>query len=243
LSVDARLVLPGNVYNFSPDAGARIGEEAAQEPVTRKGKIRVEMEEMIASAGKLGLKSLIVRVGDFFGPHSSSSWFNEAMVSKGKPLTRVTYPGDPNIGHAWVYLPDLGETVAALLDQEQRLAQVDRFHMAGHYVDRGIEMAEATLRVAGLPKEKIKNLPWIAFYLLAPFVTFMREALEMRYLWKKPIGLNNAKLVAFLGAEPHTSLETAIRDTLVQLKCLPTPAAIQPATALTSGAKRSAATL
>ena len=43
----ARLVVPGNVYNFAPDAGAAIGEDAPQDPVTRKGAIRVEMERRL----------------------------------------------------------------------------------------------------------------------------------------------------------------------------------------------------
>src|ERR1700733_14591479 len=43
----ARLVIPGNVYNFAPDAGPAIGEDAPQVPVTRKGKIRVEMERRL----------------------------------------------------------------------------------------------------------------------------------------------------------------------------------------------------
>src|SRR5579871_4900984 len=36
----ARLVVPGSVYNFTPDAGPAIGEDAPQQPVTRKGKLR-----------------------------------------------------------------------------------------------------------------------------------------------------------------------------------------------------------
>jgi hypothetical protein len=42
----------------------------------------------------------------------------------------------------------------------------------------------------------------------------------MRYLWNKPIGLDNAKLTAFLGEEPHTALETALRATLADMDCL-----------------------
>ena len=34
----ARVVLPGNVYNFGPDAGAVVAENAPQHPQTRKAK-------------------------------------------------------------------------------------------------------------------------------------------------------------------------------------------------------------
>lgn len=40
----ALVVLPGTVYNYGPDAFPLIAEEAAQQPVTRKGAIRVAME-------------------------------------------------------------------------------------------------------------------------------------------------------------------------------------------------------
>jgi hypothetical protein len=36
-----------------------------------------------------------------------------------------------------------------------------------------------------------------------------------------PVRLDNAKLIAFLGAEPHTPIDAAVRATLVGLRCLP----------------------
>jgi len=43
-AANARLVLPGTVYNFGPNLPVLLDEAAPQEPVTRKGKIRVAME-------------------------------------------------------------------------------------------------------------------------------------------------------------------------------------------------------
>jgi nucleoside-diphosphate-sugar epimerase len=60
--------------------------------------------------------------------------------------------------------------------------------------------------------------------LLAPFVETFREMLEMRYLWREPLQLDSSKLVAFLGSEPHTPLDVALRETLSGLGCLPTEA-------------------
>src|SRR5665213_2437870 len=55
----ARIVFPGNVYNYAPDAGAAIAEDAPQAPVTRKGQIRVEMERALRRAAGEGAKVLI----------------------------------------------------------------------------------------------------------------------------------------------------------------------------------------
>jgi hypothetical protein len=44
--------------------------------------------------------------------------------------------------------------------------------------------------------------------------------LEMRYLWTESLELDNEKLVAFLGREPHTPLDRALRETLQGLGCI-----------------------
>src|SRR6185437_7009600 len=46
----ARIVLPGTVYNYGPDAFPLVSEEASQNPTTRKGAIRVEMERRLRTA-------------------------------------------------------------------------------------------------------------------------------------------------------------------------------------------------
>jgi hypothetical protein len=49
--------------------------------------------------------------------------------------------------------------------------------------------------------------------------------MEMRYLWKRPLRLDNSKLVKVLGSEPHTPLDQAVRESLEGLGCLPAAAA------------------
>jgi nucleoside-diphosphate-sugar epimerase len=61
----ALVVLPGTVYNYGPDAFPLIAEAAAQQPVTRKGAIRVEMEQALEDYVQRGGRALIVRAGDF----------------------------------------------------------------------------------------------------------------------------------------------------------------------------------
>ena len=218
----ARLVLPGTVYNFGPDAPDRVDESTPQNPVTRKGKIRVAMEERLLAASRDGVPVLIVRAGDFFGPRAGNSWFSQGLVKPNRPLSSVAYPGQRDIGHAWAYLPDLALTIARLLDRADHLSSFEVFHFGGHSFEKGVELAEAIRRVAGLPRAPIRRFPWFAIYALAPFVETFREMLEMRYLWSRSLLLDNRKLVAFLGEEPHTPLDEALRTTLTGLGCLPT---------------------
>jgi len=232
----ARLVFPGTVYNYGPETFPLIAETAPQKPRTRKGAIRVAMEERLKRAAEEGTPVLIVRAGDFFGPHATqNNWFGQGIVKPSKPLRSVAYPGSHKVGHAWAFLPDLAETIARLVDREAELAAFDTFHFGGHWFDEGVEIARATARVAGIPKARIKTVPWFAIHLLAPFSETFREMLEMRYLWKKPLQLDNRKLVAFLGQEPHTPLDCALRVTLTGLGCLTSETNASPAQRLIEG--------
>ncbi|HEY0466152.1 MAG TPA: SDR family NAD(P)-dependent oxidoreductase [Polyangiaceae bacterium] len=216
----ARLVFPGTVYNFGPETFPRVAESAPQQPRTRKGAIRVAMEQRLAQAAREGVPVLIVRAGDFFGSAGKNNWFSQGLVIPGRPLRWLLYPGKREVGHAWAYLPDLAETIARLVEREAELGAFETFHFGGHWFERGVEITEATRRVAGVPKARIWSFPWFAVYLLAPFVETCREMIEMRYLWKSALALDNTKLLDFLGEEPHTPIDDALRTTLQELGCV-----------------------
>jgi nucleoside-diphosphate-sugar epimerase len=215
----ARIVLPGSIYNFGPDAFPVLREDSPQHPVTRKGAIRVAMEQRLQAAAAGGAPVLIVRAGDFFGPTTSgNSVFSAAMVERGKPVGRIVDPS--RTSHGWAYLPDLAETIARLIDRESDLATFERFHFAGHQLAKG-EMAAAIRRAVGNPNLHVWPFPWFIVFGLSPFVTLFRETKEMRYLWREPIVMDGSRLKAFLGdALPATPLDDAVRTTLVGLGCL-----------------------
>jgi nucleoside-diphosphate-sugar epimerase len=81
-------------------------------------------------------------------------------------------------------------------------------------------MIEAIRKAAGNPNIKVRKMPWKLMLALSPFVPLFRELTEMRYLWNVPIRMDNERLKAVLGAEPHTPLDIAVRKTLIGLRCL-----------------------
>jgi len=210
----ARVVLPGTVYNFGPDAFGHLDETAPQAPLTRKGKIRVELERRLEQSG---VKSLIVRAGDFFGPQAGNNWFAQ-LAKPGKAVRSIAYPGRRGVGHQWAYLPDVAETMVQLLERDT-LADFARFHMHGHWDADGTQMIAAIRRAVG-GDVRVRWFPWPLVRLASPFVPLFHELLEMRYLWTTPVELRNDRLVAELGAEPHTPIDEAVRTTLAGLGCL-----------------------
>lgn len=202
-----RILFPGTVYNYGPDAFPRIDERSPQNPRSRKGAIRVKMEQALRDAG---VPVLIVRCGDFFGPKPGNNWLSQGIVKAARPIASVLYPGPLGIPHAWAYLPDVAETFVRLLATD--LGPFEVFQMKGHEVT-GHELV-AGLEAAAGRTLKVSRLPWPALALAAPFNETLREMREMRYLWDEPVLLDDRRLVRQLGAEPRTPLAEALRIAL-----------------------------
>ncbi|UTV56858.1 NAD-dependent epimerase/dehydratase family protein [Burkholderia arboris] len=220
-AAQATIVLPGTIYNFGADAFPVLREDAPQHPSTRKGAIRVEMERRLQDASEHGVRAIVVRAGDFFGPHLGNSWFSQGLIKPGRPVAAISVPSR-GIGHQWSYVPDVARTMLELIERRETLEPFARFHLGGHWDEDGTQMALAVQRVAqrhGM-RPALRNFPWWIVWAAAPFVTTLRELLEMRYLWREPIRMDNARVTAVLGREPVTPLDTAVEATLAGLGCL-----------------------
>ena len=215
----ARILLPGTIYNYGPDAYPLLAEDSPQHPVTRKGKIRVELERHLQAAGAEGVQTLVLRAGDFFGPRAGNNWFSQGLVKPGSPVRSVTYPGASGVGHSWAYLPDVAETFARLAEYPSSHA-FETFHFEGHWDADGTAVIAAIRRAVGDPSLRVNALPWPLLWLAAPFNETMRELLEMKPLWTTSVRLDNHKLLRVLGTEPRTPLDEAVAATLRGLGAL-----------------------
>lgn len=217
----AMVLLPGTIYNFGPDAFPLLQETSPQNPVTAKGRIRAEMERRLEAASEKGVRVIILRAGDFFGPGAANNWFSQGLVTPGKPVASITYPGSKGTGHQWAYLPDVAETMARLVDRRAMLPVFAVYHMQGFWDDDGTKMVAAIRRASGNPRAKVKAFPWWLMPFVAPFVPLLKELREMRYIWQEPLRMPNDRLIAAIGAEPWTPIDEAVRTTLAGLGCLP----------------------
>ena len=98
------------------------------------------------------------------------------------------------------------------------------FNFGGHWFERGVELAAG--RVAAWPNSSrgpIKapssgSIVIASRALSCPY--FARLSGDALPLERGPLRLDNAKLVAFLGEEPHTPLDQAVAVALDTLGCL-----------------------
>jgi hypothetical protein len=123
----------------------------------------------------------------------------------------------------------MAETLARILEREEELADFEMFHFAGHWLANPGDLAAAARRVTGDATIPIRPFPYPVIIALSPFVTMFRELLEMRYLWRRPIGLDGRKLRAFLGDVPTTPLDAAVRESLADLDVTPIEESAKPA--------------
>ena len=212
----ATLMLPGNVYNFGDTLAAVLTEESPQNPTNRKGEIRCAME---AAMCEEGLRSIVVRAGDFFGGDGMGTWFDQAVVKdirKGK----ITYPGALNVIHEWAYLPDLAQTFVLLAQVRGTLAPHDTFHFPGHaitgqaLVDRLTQSARALNILAADQQTRIGTIPWPLVRLVGLVHPMWRELARMRYLWQRPHQLASTRLGQVIGTVPHTPMPQALTHAL-----------------------------
>ncbi len=120
----ATLIFPGNLYNYGAGMPARIDETTSMHPTSRKGAIRVAIETRMRGAAEGGLRTIVVRAGDYLGGEGRGSWFDRIIV-KGIAAGRLTYPGPLDTMHEWAYLPDVAQAMVQLAERRERLAVCD----------------------------------------------------------------------------------------------------------------------
>ena len=195
----------------------RLHVDTPQQPSTRKGRIRRDMESELEQRAARRLRSVVLRAGDFYGA-GTGSWFDMA-ITKSLPQGKLVYPGPLGVPHAWAYLPDLARAFVALADRaaQGELPAFSRFHFAGHTTTGealldGIENAAKSLDLQPAGGFRRGGFPWPVLRLGGLVWPMWRELVEMAYLWRVPHALEGD-----VPLTPSTPLELALRDTLVAL--------------------------
>lgn len=181
-ALGATLMFPGNVYNYGAAMPDVLRSDTPQHAETRKGRIRINMEQAIEDATHSGMQGIVIRAGDFFGCNTGS-WFDQA-IAKDLPQGKLTYPGPLDLPHAWAYVPDLARTFVRVAEARAGLRRFERVHFAGHTVS-GHEVIASIERLMGRAL-KVGRLPWPLIRAVGLVKPLWRELAEMSYLWQRP---------------------------------------------------------
>lgn len=213
----------GNVYNFGRTIHEGMREDDAFSADVRKGALRNEMEGLFRTAAETeGLKTIILRAGDFFGGSGTGSWFDLAIADKVDKGT-FTWPGPMGRVHAFAYLPDLARAFVTLGEAIDTLPAFDTYHFEGHAVT-GATFKAAMERATGRSL-KTAGFPWWLIRIAGTVKPIMRELARMSYLWDVAHSLDGTKFRDRFGAPVTTPLDAAIAESLAALGKMPTPRA------------------
>ena len=213
--LNARLVLPGNVYAYGSTMPEVLREDTPVCPDTEMGRIRQAMEvELAAAARRRELSSVVLRAGNFFGA-GQGSWLDQAMLTQ-LHRGRLVYPGPMDVPVAWAYLPDLAQALVAVAQAWGARAGFDTLHFQGHTLS-GHDWQAGLEAMTGKPTLRPSSLPWGLMRLAGVFKPEWAALAEGRYLWERPHRLDHAELERRIGREPHTPFAQALAQSLADL--------------------------
>ena len=203
------LMVPGNVYNFGSELPLLLTENTPFIADNEKAILRINMEKTIAAAAEQGVKSVVIRAGDFIG--ANGTWLDMA-ITKSLHKNIVINMGPTDLAHAWAYLPDLAEVFVRIAEKRSELSAYQVFHYAG-ITASGQELHHALEKITGRSLKR-KPMQWWVITIIAMFSPLLRSVLKMRYLWQRPHRLIGTKLENFIGLVPTASLQEALAATL-----------------------------
>lgn len=200
----ATVIVPGNVYVFGEQTPAPWSERTPHGATNGLGRVRIAMEAAYRASG---VRTIVLRAGDFIDSSASGNWFDRILVAR---LDRgvVQYPGNPDIPHAWAWLPDVARAAVLLAEQRESLPAFTDVPFPG-YTLTGRELVAALSRVTGR-ELRLKRFSYLPLHLLRPVWPMARRLVEMSYLWRRPHWLDGERFKQLVPGFRDTQLEAAL---------------------------------
>jgi nucleoside-diphosphate-sugar epimerase len=203
----AKLVFFDNIYMYDPTNLDPITEEHPINPSSKKGKVRADIAQMIWDAvRKDGIKALIARSSDFYGPSiKNTSVLTETVfkpLSKGK---KASWMGSAKFRHSYTYTVDAGKATALLGNTSDAYGQVWHLPTAPDPFT-GKEWSEIIAKQLGVtPKYRVVNKFLVR--IIGIFVPIMKEMVEMMYQYDRHYVFNSNKFEKRFDFKPTPYLE------------------------------------
>ncbi len=189
---NSKLVFFDNMYLYDEAAIAHMTENSAINPPSKKGKVRMEIAQMIMDAIKnKNLKAMIVRSADFYGPKNDKSFLIEVVYKNFQKGKAANWFLDLNKKHSFTYTPDAAKATAILANTESAYNQVWHLPTDPNPIT-GKEMIALFANEMKV-KNKAQVLPMWMIKLIGLFIPFMKEMPEMMYQYKNDYFFDSSK--------------------------------------------------
>jgi nucleoside-diphosphate-sugar epimerase len=212
----SKLVFFDNVYMIGGDNVKHITEDSPISPVSKKGEIRAELDQMIFDQiAKGNLKAIIARSADFYGPVKDRSLLMELVYKNLSAGKKAQWFCNAKAKHSFTYVPDAAKGTALLGNTEDAYNQIWNLP-----TDQNVLTGEDWINLFAAEMDKRSNyqvIPLWMIKLLGIFVPLMREFPEMTYQYDRDYFFDSSKFEKRFKIKA-TNYQDGVRETIVSYK-------------------------
>jgi len=187
----SRLIFLDNVYMYAPPLPIPFDESAPRNPVSRKGRIRKRVADLLETAmTEERVQGLTGRAADFMGPGARNSVFYILFLEnmlKGKPA-QTLFPTD--VSHTYTDVRDCGRALVELAQNEDCYGQTWHLPVGEPATVKEIHGLFNRALNTDLP---LKVMHPVLRALLRPFMGPVQEIDEMMYQFQNPYIMSDQK--------------------------------------------------
>ncbi|PEQ56515.1 NAD(P)H-binding protein [Bacillus thuringiensis] len=200
-----------NIYAYGRQGEGLVKEEAKKRPHTKKGKIRLQLEELAKQAN---VRMFIAHFPDFYGPNAESTLVHHTL--KGILANKMSsFVGDKKIAREYIFTPDGAKAMVELALHDEAYGQ--NWNIPGYGVITGEEMIQHIRELTGYTKRVITVKRGMIQF-IGLFDKQMKEFMEMLYLTEKPIVLSGEKYERCIGDIPKTSYYNGLKEMIISMQ-------------------------
>lgn len=207
----AKLAVVDNIYAYGRSAGEKVRETAPKNPHTKKGAIRLRLEQMVRSSD---VPALIAHFPDFYGPNAANTLLHYTLqnVIRNK---KSGFVGDQSIAREYIYTPDGAKAIVNLAFTDHAYGQ--NWNIPGCGVITGKELIAIIRGITGYDRP-VTTITKGMIRFLGIWNKNMREAVEMFYLNEQPVVLSGTKYEYEIGPLPCTPYEEGLKQTIAFMR-------------------------
>ena len=197
----AKLVFIDNVYMYSQDAMPHMTEESPLNPPSQKGKIRLQIAQMLMDEVANGtLTALIARSADFYGPDVKTSVLKISVFDNFQKGKKAMWLSDATKIHSFTYTPDIAKATALLGNTADAYGQVWHLPTSTEKLTGidFIKMIAAEMKV----KPAYNTFSKFMISALGLFLPILRELKEMQYQNDQNYFFDSSKFQQRFGISP-----------------------------------------
>lgn len=217
IKYNSKLLFFDNVYMIGGDNIQHITETSPISPVSKKGQVRTQVDQLILDAMAAGkIQAIIARSADFYGLAKDKSVLMEMVYKNLLKGKKAQWFCNAKMPHSFTYTPDAGKAVALLGNTPDAWNQVWNLPTDPRSLT-GEEWVKLMATEMGSTKTGVQVVSKGMLKLVGIFVPILREFHEMAYQYDRPYFFDSSKFEKRFGIKA-TPYQEGIQQTIAALK-------------------------